>query len=121
MESRFRKFVFTLAALGLLLALSGCASKSSVIDELKSSAKNIKLEKDQLKVTETILEFERSKALDSFWESSYGCVIFPVIGKGGIGIGGGSWERMGISKRRPGRRVNHDSIDDRFSVGWSGI
>lgn len=88
MESSFSKLVFTLAALGLLLSLSGCASKSSVTDELKASAKSIKLEKDQLKVTETILEFERSEALDSFLESSYGCAIFPVIGKGGMGIGG---------------------------------
>lgn len=74
----------------LAFTLSGCGGgdKSSAIDALKRSAKNIELEEDQIHVTEAILTFAKAESLAPYFGNSYGCVIFPTIGKGGLGIGG---------------------------------
>lgn len=60
----------------------------SAVDTLKAAAGTIEPEEDQVKVTEAIVVFNKTTTLTPFFENSYGCVVFPAIGKGGLGIGG---------------------------------
>lgn len=82
---------FFLLSLSLLLTACGGTpeeTKAKAVSSLKEAAQSAKLEEDQLKLANTIVAFEKSGTIDPFWDNSYGCVIFPTIGKGGIGIGG---------------------------------
>ena len=40
------------------------------------------------KYSDTIAVFQKSEAVKPFLENAYGMVVFPTVGKGGIGIGG---------------------------------
>ena len=67
-------------------------SKPSVIVDpvavLKEAAMGIPKEEDRLGVQGALVEFEKSGALADYFATSYGCVVFPTIGKGGFGVGG---------------------------------
>lgn len=67
-------------------------SKPSIIVDpvtvLKQSSVGIPKEEDRLAVQSALIEFEKSGALGPYFSGSYGCVVFPTIGKGGLGIGG---------------------------------
>ncbi len=72
----------------LLLAATSVVAKSNSVEHLKAAAADIKDEEDRLSVQSALVEFEKSGKLADFFEHSYGVVIFPTIGKGGLGIGG---------------------------------
>jgi len=72
----------------LLFAAAGVSAKPNTIDNLKAATADIADEKHRLAVQSALLEFAASKRLDNFFAHSYGVVIFPTVGKGGLGIGG---------------------------------
>ena len=61
----------------LLMAAMACASSSAVAAEEK--------EKDY---SSTIDKFKSSAQVKPFFENAYGYAVFPLIGKGGLGVGG---------------------------------
>lgn len=86
-----------LVAAGLLLCTAtGVFGKANTVENLKAATEDIKDEKDQLSVQSALLEFAGSKQLEHFFAKSYGVVIFPTIGKGGLGIGGAHGEGFGF-------------------------
>jgi lipid-binding SYLF domain-containing protein len=112
MIARSSKVLVTIIGLS---ALAGCSdkteqsaatasavaeSKAPAVDEIKTPAapelppallaavKSIPDEKTQLSVQSTLVDFFSSAPTHPFFAKNYGCVVFPTIGKGGIGIGG---------------------------------
>ena len=70
--------LFLAVALLAIMILSGCAGWSPK-----------KAEEEQLKVDETIESFKKKDAdIDTFFDESYGYVVFPTVGKGAVGVGG---------------------------------
>ena len=63
-------------------------AKPTLPATLVAAVKNIPNEKDQLSVQSTLVDFFGSPQTHTFFANSYGCVIFPTIGKAGMGIGG---------------------------------
>lgn len=72
----------------MTLFLAGCGGSANSVDRLKAGAKQIQPEEDHLKVSEAIIIFSEAPTLAPYFENSFGCAIFPTIGKGGMGIGG---------------------------------
>jgi lipid-binding SYLF domain-containing protein len=70
------------------LFLAGCGGGANSVDRLRAGVRHIEPEEDQLKVSEAIAGFADAPALTSYFENSFGCAIFPTIGKGGMGVGG---------------------------------
>jgi len=87
-------FLFGGGAVVLLIVIVAIVlgTKPAVIIDpvatLKSAANGIPKEEDRLSVQSALIEFEKSGALASYFSGSYGCAVFPTIGKGGLGIGG---------------------------------
>jgi lipid-binding SYLF domain-containing protein len=77
-----------LVAFGFLLVAVSLPAAPNTVDNLKAATAAIKDEKDRLAVQSALLAFADSKKVDHFFAKSYGVVIFPTIGKGGLGIGG---------------------------------
>src|SRR4051812_11269 len=73
---------------GLLLAAVCLQARTNTVDNLKAATADIKDEKERLAVQSALLAFADSKKVDHFFANSYGVVIFPTVGKGGLGIGG---------------------------------
>jgi lipid-binding SYLF domain-containing protein len=74
---------------GVLLAAAASAfAAANTVDNLKSASKDIKKEKDELAVQAALVELGSNPKLDPFFAKSYGVVVFPTVGKGGLGIGG---------------------------------
>lgn len=91
----------------ILLALDvGFAQAANPVEKLRESAVGIEDEKDALSVESAMVAFSEVAQLNRYFENSYGCAVFPTIGKGGFGIGashGAGWlfcegELTGISK-----------------------
>lgn len=40
------------------------------------------------KYADTVTNFKKSEVVQSFFKNAYGYAVFPIVGKGGIGIGG---------------------------------
>ncbi len=85
MKKLSRFVVFALAALA---TTAGLFAKSNSIDNLKAATADIKDEKDRLEIQSTLVSFAESKKVDAFFEKCFAVVIFPTVGKGGLGIGG---------------------------------
>jgi len=85
MKSLARVLVFTVAAFA---ASVGLFAKTNSIANLKAATADIKDEKDGLEVQSTLVAFAESKKVDAFFDKAYAVVIFPTVGKGGLGIGG---------------------------------
>ena len=77
-----------LLASGLLVAAVGLSASSSAVQELKAATSDIKDEHDRLAVQSALAAFDESKKVDAFFAKSYGVVVFPTVGKGGLGVGG---------------------------------
>jgi lipid-binding SYLF domain-containing protein len=77
-----------LLAGGLLLVTACLDAKPSPVEQLKAATADIPSEQDRLAVQSALVAFHDSKKVDAFFAKSYGIVIFPTIGKGGLGIGG---------------------------------
>jgi lipid-binding SYLF domain-containing protein len=77
-----------IAASVLLVSAASVLGASNSVDQLKSATSDIKEEKDRLAVQAALVEFGSNAQLAPFFASSYGVVVFPTIGKGGLGIGG---------------------------------
>ena len=75
----------TLIALVLSPALR---AESMPPADLVSAAGTIAKEKHQLEVQAALRSFAEAPQLEHFFRNSYGCAIFPSIGKGGLGFGG---------------------------------
>jgi lipid-binding SYLF domain-containing protein len=72
----------------LFLTAAGLSAGTNSAASLKAATADIAKEKDRLAVQATIVAFEETGKLKPFFEKSYGVVIFPNVGKGGLGIGG---------------------------------
>ena len=95
MNTSLRRFLATGV---LLFAAAGLFASSNSVDNLKSATASIKDEKDRLAVQAAIVAFDESKKLEEFFNQSYGVVIFPTVGKGGLGIGGAHGSGWGFRK-----------------------
>ncbi|RKX35346.1 MAG: hypothetical protein DRP71_04015 [Verrucomicrobia bacterium] len=91
-----KKSIIALVAVSLsalIIGLTGCGPKNapkSIIDE----AQKIQEPEDRELVVAALSDFLESEVVGPFFDSSYGCAIFPSVGKGGLGIGaasGGGW------------------------------
>lgn len=80
--------ILVLAIVVVFIAKSKPAIVTDPVTVLKQSATGIPKEEDRLAVQSALIEFEKSGALSAYFAGSYGCVVFPTIGKGGFGIGG---------------------------------
>ena len=80
-----RRFI---TAGGLLFAAAGVLAKPNTIDNLKAATAGIKDEKDRLAVQSALVEFAGNPQLKDFFAKSYGVVVFPTVGKAGLGVGG---------------------------------
>jgi len=87
-------------ACGLLLAAVCLPARTNSVDNLKAATADIKDEKDRLAVQSALAAFADSKKVDHFFANSYGLVIFPTIGKGGLGIGGAHGSGWGFRTGR---------------------
>lgn len=85
MNTSLRRFLATGV---LLFAAAGLSANSNTVENLKAATASIKDEKDRLAVQSALVSFAESKKLDEFFAKSYGVVVFPTVGKGGLGIGG---------------------------------
>ena len=97
MKTLLRHFI---AAGALLLAATGVLGKSNSIEHLKAATDGIPSEKDRLAVQSALVEFGGTARLDDFFAHSYAVVIFPTIGKGGLGIGGAHGTGWGFREGR---------------------
>jgi lipid-binding SYLF domain-containing protein len=75
-------------ALAIFAAGSGLFAKTNGYENLKAATADIKDEKDRLEVQSTLVSFAESKKVDAFFDKCFAVVIFPTVGKGGLGIGG---------------------------------
>ncbi|HET7536819.1 MAG TPA: YSC84-related protein [Candidatus Didemnitutus sp.] len=85
MKNRFRIVAVVLATVA---AAVGLFAKSNSIDNLKAASAAIEDEKDRLEFQTALVSFKESKKVDVFFEKSFAVVLFPTVGKGGLGIGG---------------------------------
>jgi lipid-binding SYLF domain-containing protein len=79
---------YALLAGVLLSATAGLFARANTVENLRDATADMPNDKDRLAVQSALLEFAGSDRLKDFFEKSYGVVIFPTIGKGGLGIGG---------------------------------
>jgi lipid-binding SYLF domain-containing protein len=63
---------------------------------------------------DTIAVFKKSEAVQPFFENAYGYVVFPTIGKGGLGIGGAHGKGQVY---REGQVTGEASLV-KLTVGW---
>ena len=84
----------------LLLATVCLPAGTNSVDKIKAATADIPVEKDRLAVQSALLAFADSKKVDHFFANSYGVVIFPTIGKGGLGIGGAHGSGWGFRTRK---------------------
>jgi len=89
-----------LLASGLLLAAISLPAAPNSVANLKAATADIPSEKDRLAVQSALLAFADSKKVDHFFAKSYGVVVFPTIGKGGLGIGGAHGRGWGFRQGR---------------------
>jgi hypothetical protein len=66
------------------------------------------------KYTDTIEVYKKSEAVQPFFKSAYGYVVFPTIGKGGLGIGGA----YGKGQVYQGGKVTGEASLVKLSIGW---
>jgi lipid-binding SYLF domain-containing protein len=66
------------------------------------------------KYTDTIEVYKKSEAVQPFFKSAYGYVVFPTIGKGGLGIGGA----YGKGQVYRGGKVTGEASLVKLSIGW---
>ena len=90
---------FTTAAV-LLFAATGVIAKPNTVENLKAASAGIKDEQDRLAVQSALAEFSASPQLKEFFANSYGVVIFPTIGKAGLGVGGAHGTGWGFREGR---------------------
>lgn len=75
------------AAFAALLPLS-LSAETRVPEKLMHATQDISKDKERFSTQECLASFAESKQLDWFFQNSYGCAVFPTVGKGGLGIGG---------------------------------
>ena len=114
MKSLLRHFLFT----GLLLsATAGLFARPNTIEYLRESTADMPDEKDRLAVQSTLLEFEGSGRLREFFDKSYGVVVFPTIGKGGLGVGGAHGTGWGFREGRYDGQSKMTQVTIGFQAG----
>jgi lipid-binding SYLF domain-containing protein len=62
----------------------------------------------------TIESFKKSAAVQPFFQNAYGYAVFPIIGKGGLGIGAA----FGKGRVYRGDSVTGESTLVKLSIGW---
>jgi lipid-binding SYLF domain-containing protein len=66
------------------------------------------------KYADTIGVYKKSEAVQAFFKSAYGYVVFPTVGKGGLGIGGA----YGKGQVYRGGKVTGEASLVKLSIGW---
>ncbi len=90
----------SLLAAALLTATAGLFARANTVENLRDATAAMPDEKERLSVQSALLEFEGSDRLKEFFAKSYGVVIFPTVGKGGLGIGGAHGTGWGFREGR---------------------
>ncbi|MGD9309185.1 MAG: hypothetical protein PVG51_08615 [Desulfosarcina sp.] len=66
------------------------------------------------KYADTIAVYKKSEAVQPFFKNAYGYVVFPTVGKGGLGIGGA----YGKGQVYQGGKVAGEASLVKLSIGW---
>jgi lipid-binding SYLF domain-containing protein len=66
------------------------------------------------KFTDTIEIYKKSEAVKPLFKNAYGYVVFPTVGKGGLGIGGA----YGKGQVYRGGKVTGEASLVKLSIGW---
>jgi lipid-binding SYLF domain-containing protein len=114
MKTLLRQFLFA----GVLLsATAGLFAKGNSVERLREATADMPDEKDRLAVQSALLEFEGSGRLKEFFAASYGVVIFPTVGKGGLGIGGAHGTGWGFREGRYDGQSKMTQVTIGFQAG----
>lgn len=85
----FQHSLTLLSLVTLIFPSAGCAPKAkNDLSKLMAGAQHIERGPDRSAVTGALQTFAESGALEAYFDDSFGCAVFPTIGKGGVGIGG---------------------------------
>jgi len=102
---------------GLFLAATVLLARSNSAEHLKDATADIKKEKDRLEVQSALASFEETGKLKPFFEKSYAVVIFPSIGKGGLGIGGAHGSGWGFREGKLDGTTKMTQVTIGFQAG----
>lgn len=86
--------VVALGAIAIAIVHPSSVFAPDPVARLKNAANGIVSEGDRLSVQAALLDFEKSQSLAPYFADSFGCAVFPTIGKGGLGVGaahGAGW------------------------------
>lgn len=114
MKTLLSRFLFTS---GFFLAAVCLSASSNSVANLKAATADIKDEKDRLAVQSALVAFEETGKLLPFFEKSYGVVIFPTVGKGGLGIGGAHGTGWGFRQGKLDGTVKMTQVTIGFQAG----
>jgi lipid-binding SYLF domain-containing protein len=90
----------------LFTAAMACASSSALADETYSS---------------TIDKFKSSAQVQPFFENAYGYAVFPLIGKGGLGVGGAYGQGQVYREGKVTGRTRLVKLSFGFQAGGQGF
>lgn len=114
MKSLLRSLLF--AAL-VLPAAAGLFTRANSVANLREATADMPREKDRLAVQEALVAFEGSGRLKEFFANSYGVVVFPTVGKGGLGIGGAHGTGWGFRQGRYDGQSKMTQVTIGFQAG----
>jgi len=106
----------------LLLTFAGLAPLTwahdgKVPDALMRATKDISKDKERFSTQECLAAFAESKQLEPFFANSYGCAIFPTVGKGGFGLGGAHGKGWVFAKNDLTGSVRMTQVTVGFQLG----
>lgn len=83
----FRRFSTIWLSL-LFTTLSGCGKGNAVMESMIEEAQKLERVQDRNALDSALHTFQEIPALEGYFAKSYGCAVFPTIGRAGMGIGG---------------------------------
>ena len=101
----------------LLLATTSVLGRSNTVEHLKAATADMADEKDRLAVQATLVEFGGNDRLKEFFAKSYGVMIFPTVGKGGLGLGGAHGTGWGFREGHFDGRSKMTQVTIGFQAG----
>jgi lipid-binding SYLF domain-containing protein len=107
----------SLTVLAVLATSQAFSAEAKLPAALLQAVKSIDNEKDQLSVQSTLIDIFESPETRPFFEKSYGCAVFPTIGKGGMGIGGAHGSGWVFKKNKLDGTAKMTQITVGFQLG----
>jgi lipid-binding SYLF domain-containing protein len=108
--------ILLIAAAATLLPFAQ-ASESKVPEKLMHATKEISKDKERFSTQECLAGFAESKQLEWFFQNSYGCAVFPTVGKGGFGLGGAHGKGWVFAKNDLTGTVRMTQVTVGFQLG----